>query len=46
MSCGFYLHTMDMICFLLKKKKKVWAWPIFEEVEERRRKGRELRKKV
>lgn len=36
---------MDMICFL--KKKKVWAWQIFEEeVEGRRRKGRELRKKV
>lgn len=45
MSCGFYLHTMDMICSLLKKK--VWAWQIFEEeVEGRRRKGRELRKKV
>lgn len=30
-----------------KKKKKVWAWQIFEEeVEGRRRKGRELRKKV
>lgn len=40
------MHTMDLICFLKKEKKRVWAWQIFEEeVEGRRRKRRELRKK-